>query len=237
MKKFMHWTYIAIISVLAIVLWQTRSDLETMERQLAIATAPTEVESISPAEPAEGRDRRIYYLEALVDELQAENRALTLLLTQRAGNGNDQTTLASNDDAGFEDDDDYLEELTEQEAAPEVGEDSLPPTPRMMNLENLEQRFSDEDVDPDWAYASETSLQDIFLTVEGLRYFQLDSADCRATMCRLMVTPLEDDRAFNMRLLSSEVRNLDMFGDEVMMMVLERADESQLQIFIDRSGN
>ncbi|TRW48852.1 hypothetical protein FM042_07670 [Aliidiomarina halalkaliphila] len=234
MSKFMHWTYIAIISVLAIVLWQTRSDLDSLERQLAIATTPVVIEDATPAEPAASRDRQVYYLEALVEELEAENRALTLLITQRSdanGEMNDHDY-----DAMLAADEDYDDVVRQEDVAQEIGEDSTPPTPRVMDQMNLEVRFSEEEVDPDWAYVSETSLRDLFITLEGLRFYQLDSADCRSSLCRLVVTPLEDDRPFNSRLFSSEIRNMEGFGDQVMMMVIERQDEPQVEIYIDRSG-
>ena len=76
MNKFMHWLYLVVISVLLILLWQSR-DIA------APAEDAVEIEEVVVTQSDDEARKMIGYLEALVAELQAENRSLTLMLTER----------------------------------------------------------------------------------------------------------------------------------------------------------
>ncbi|RUO35792.1 hypothetical protein [Aliidiomarina sanyensis] len=242
MSKFLHWMYIAIICILAIILWQARSHIADVETNLQAAEQEiTALRAIPEPEPLDFDQRRVLNLEALVNELQAENRALTRILTQREADALEDAL----EEAEFYAEEEDWESLPEDDAAadrgpvsnlndPQVREALENAQARMLNLDDFELRLENEPVDPEWAFPAEQQLRDMFVNVEGLRHYQVEEIECRTYMCRLRVTSL-DQRPFDARLFTTELRNVEGLQDLTSTMILERAEEDDFQIFVDRS--
>lgn len=228
MNKFMHWVYLVVISVLLILLWQSRE-----------AAAPVndgvEIEEVVVTKSDDDTRKMIGYLEALVAELQAENRSLTLMLTERL-----EAQAAARAPA----------EPESQEPAPTPTPDGSTETANteraleralrnaaegFMSGDDFALRAEHEPVDPDWAYPLEQNLQDLFITDESLRDFNIDELKCYTSFCELKVSSLGDVR-FDSSALHRSLREQDWAPTNIRMMSLTTSEGRSATVYFDFSG-
>lgn len=210
MAKFIHITYLVIISVLAILLWQ-ESSRETTERELEEARLNAELAVQGASSSAN--------LEALVGELQAENRALEEQLLEQE---HLLTELRSELGEVASTEENLSESRREVNA---LGTNSAEALARAMrnaregNLSNddLAVRRELEPVDPDWAYPVEQNLQDFFIRQEEFRHLNLTNVECRTSYCELSLELGEPGQSFNTSVLYRYLQNEEWFHDGMIM--------------------
>lgn len=228
MNKFMHWVYLVVISVLLILLWQSRE-----------AAAPVndgvEIEEVVVTQSDDETRKMIGYLEALVAELQAENRSLTLMLTERL-----EAQAAARAPAEPESQEPAppptLDGSTETANAERALERALRNAAEgFMSGDDFALRAEHEPVDPDWAYPLEQNLQDLFITDESLRDFNIDELKCYTSFCELKVSSLGDVR-FDSSALHRSLREQDWAPTNIRMMSLTTSEGRSATVYFDFSG-
>lgn len=84
MSKLLHGIYISIICILAIILWFARAHLDELNVALSLAVQEiATLQEVPKPQPLDPDQRRLQNLEALLYELQEENRAFAHMLTRR----------------------------------------------------------------------------------------------------------------------------------------------------------
>lgn len=222
MNKFMHWVYLIIISVLLILLWQSR-----MAEQEELVVIESEV----VVEDGEAQ-RRIGFLEDLVAELQAENRSLTLMMTERL-----EAQAAARAPAEPEPEPEPAAEPEPTTADTNNAERALERAMRnaaegFMSGDDFALRAEHEPVDPDWAYPLEQNIQDLFITDESLRDFNIDSLKCYTSFCELKVSSLSDAR-FDSTALHRSMREQDWTPTYLRMMSLTSSESNEATVYFD----
>lgn len=234
MNKFMHWLYLVVISVLLILLWQSR-DIA------APAEDAVEIEEVVVTQSDDEARKMIGYLEALVAELQAENRSLTLMLTERL-----EAQAAARAPAEPEPELELDSELDVQSAADEAtnnrnNERALERALRnaadgFLSGDDFALRAEHEPVDPNWAYPLEQNLQDLFITDESLRDFNIDELKCYTSFCELKVSSLGDAR-FDSSALHRSMRDQEWAPTNIRMMSLTTSEGRNATVYFDFSGD
>lgn len=223
MAKIIHLVYIIIISVLAILLWQDRGVEQVINA--------TDTEAPNIAQPSSNFETT-RNLEALVGELQAQNRALEMRIARQE----EVITDLRPDEI----------EIAENSAETEAGSDS--DQPRSVGIEaltramkNASEGFLSEDdmntrrelepVDPNWAYPLEQDLQDFFIVQEEFRDIQLTSVECRTTYCELKLET-QPGSSFNTSVMNQYLREKEWF-ENGMIMAFENPETGVATVIIE----
>lgn len=61
------------------------------------------------------------------------------------------------------------------------------------HTEQINRRFNNESIDQQWAYQRQTELEDIFYVEETLRDLDVDSVECRETLCQIRLNENTND--------------------------------------------
>ncbi|EGN75952.1 hypothetical protein A28LD_0440 [Idiomarina sp. A28L] len=210
MAKFIHITYVVIISVLAILLWQ-ESSRESDERVSGEDRLNTQL--------ATQLENSATNLEALVGELQAENRTLEEqlleqehLLTELRSELGEVALIEENQPENRRDVDELRSNSSEALArAVQNAQEGY------LSNDDMAIRRELEPVDPDWAYPIEQSLQDFFIREEEFRHLNLTSLECRTSYCELSLQLSEPSESFNTSVLYRYLKSEDWFNNGTIM--------------------
>lgn len=223
MAKAIHIIYIIIISVLAILLWQEREE----------GSLDLPPETTSTVEQTDVALENASNLEAMVGELQAQNRALEMRLAEQeqilAEMRSDVVELAHEDEP--------YEVGTVEEPPVDLGLEALSQAMRnaregFLSEGDVNIRRELEPVDPDWAYPIEQDLQDFFIRQEEFRNINITSLECRTSYCEIEMELTEPGQSFNTSLLNRYLRDEEWF-ENGMIMAFENQEAGVATVIIE----
>lgn len=238
MKKFVHTFYLAVISILAIGVWQLytsyhelsayssqqaaqvmllRQQVQEAEQARAWQPEPSSASLTPISEPSNASLTPNSELEERIAWLEGEVEALEWQLQNRSQIERQQGALSPEETAAF------------REAIRAAAQG-------IMRSDDIAVRSEEEPVDPNWAYPVEQTLQDFFVSREEFRDFSLSEIDCRTSYCQLTVAATQPGQNFPTELLHRHLMEQEWYGTGTIMS-FTNPETGESTVILQAKGN